>query len=183
MKEAAEIWDEPLDDEENIRNMLAHVPPKEASACESFLVNLGLRSDIRASYERLVTLKDHIRELSRKKYEATDVFVTFETEAGQRKVLHSLSVGVLDLWKWRSDAHISEHCKFRGTEVLSVIEAPEPSAIRWFDLPASEWDIKKGIIMSTLFSLLAIFLSCKFVMWRTSCGGTRSFKREITGIW
>jgi len=74
-------------------------------------------------------------------YKASKVFVTFETEVGQRKCLKALSQGIitsaLDLGKSRMRVNHPEYL-FKDEEglgnVLAVQEAPEPSEIFWEDV-------------------------------------------------
>ena len=74
--------------ESEIRRFLKETKPK--TGFDKFLANLGIDDDIRSKYEEFIELKDKIRLLSKKKFIATDVFVTFETEAAQRKALSLL---------------------------------------------------------------------------------------------
>lgn len=83
---------------------------------------------------QLVEVNKMIEKLSELNFPATRVFVTFETEAAQRRVLSLLSVGSNairrnDVMKVNSRDHL-----FRSNLVLNVKEADEPSTIRWQDL-------------------------------------------------
>jgi hypothetical protein len=103
------------------------------------------------------TLVDHvfrltgeIKELQKERYEATKVFVTFETEEGQRSALSALSVGKLDLMM-NNTGNLAPSAIFRNT-VLKVGEPSEPSAIRWLDLHTS-------IVERIAWRLLNFFLT------------------------
>ena len=87
--------------------------------------------------DRVFELTEEIKELQQEKYDATKVFVTFETEEGQRAALSALSVGKLDTMM--SNTHnLAPSAIFQGT-VLIVEEPSEPSAIRWLDLHTSKF--------------------------------------------
>ena len=97
-----------------MREFVQDIPP--LAGFDKLLSKIGMQVDVRAKYERYLQCKDKIRELSELQYEATDVFVTFETEAAQRKVLKELSVGKLTLARNKSRS-LASYCKFRGTEI------------------------------------------------------------------
>ena len=71
-----------------------------------------------------------------KDYDATSIFVTFETELAQRKALEALMVSKVAIATNDATAltALPESLKFRGTLVLDITEADEPSVIRWKDL-------------------------------------------------
>jgi hypothetical protein len=73
-----------------------------------------------------------IKKLAAQDQHASNVFVTFETEQGQRRALEALSVRRLDLWMNKSN--IPQSLLFRGKHLLAVKEPPEPSSVRWQDL-------------------------------------------------
>jgi len=90
--------------------------------------------------QRLTSINAKIRKLSLRKYPATKVFVTFETEEAQRRILGHLSVGSRtvrrnDVMKLDNPEHL-----FRSALVLNVKEADEPSTVRWHDLSDRRWD-------------------------------------------
>lgn len=70
--------------------------------------------------------EEDIKELSSRDRDVTQVFITFETEAAQRKVLSIMKT---------KDGYDPKYC-FRG-EFLNVGEPAEPSSIRWGDLDDS----------------------------------------------
>lgn len=73
------------------------------------------------------------RQLMEKRFDVSEVFVTFETESAQRRVLRLLTVGKMHVASNNTRALIFEYL-FRGNLVLDIIESVEPSAIRWQDL-------------------------------------------------
>ena len=89
-----------------------------------------------AVYEKIIALDESIEKLQKKNFDVTHIFVTFETEEDQRKVLTKLSLGVLPMLRQRKESLPSE-CLFRGEKVLKVSEPAEPSSIRWQNLDES----------------------------------------------
>lgn len=83
---------------------------------------------------RLVVLTALVQGLAQQDYPVTNVFITFETEADQRKVLSELSLGSLDVSRNNIDALARQEYAFRGEHVLAVSEPEEPNTIRWQDL-------------------------------------------------
>jgi hypothetical protein len=83
-------------------------------------------------FSRLVALDAKVEGLAQLDYPVTNVFITFETEKDQRKVLSSLSVG--SLASHRNDAKALSDPKylFRGQYVLNVSE-PDVS-IEWLQM-------------------------------------------------
>jgi hypothetical protein len=82
---------------------------------------------------KVVVLTAKIQGLAQQDYPATNIFVTFESEAGQRRVLSGLSVGEYAVLRNNANALKDEKYMFRG-RVLQVAEPDEPSSIRWQDM-------------------------------------------------
>jgi hypothetical protein len=88
-------------------------------------------------YKKLKRMNETCRELLQQSYPASAVFVAFQTEECQRRVLKALSVGSIYV-ATNDSSHIEDpNHVFRGKLVLDVEEAVEPSAIRWKDLNKS----------------------------------------------
>ena len=86
--------------------------------------------------DRIFKLTEEIKELQTRHYDVTDIFVTFETEAGQRTALSALKVpGKIDI-AMNNTSRVASSTLFRG-RVLNVEEAPEPNAVRWLDIHVS----------------------------------------------
>lgn len=85
--------------------------------------------------DRVFKLTEEIKELQKEKFDVARVFVTFETEEGQRAALASLAVGRFDIMTNNTSA-VSPSALFKGT-ILRIGEPSEPSAVRWLDLGAS----------------------------------------------
>jgi hypothetical protein len=80
-----------------------------------------------ALVEKISKLTQEIMELQEKNYAATNVFVTFETEEGQRTSLDALNVGYFS-------SSVAPECLFDG-KVLRVTQPTEPNAGKFFN-----WD-------------------------------------------
>jgi len=85
--------------------------------------------------DKVFSLTAQIKELQTEKYDVCKVFVTFETEEGQRAALAALSIGRLDIMM-ANKAACAPSALFRG-QILDLGEPSEPSAVRWLDLGAS----------------------------------------------
>ena len=81
-------------------------------------------------------LREEIQQLqSEGEFDVASVFVTFETEEGQRAALEAPSTGKIYLMS-RNISHAAPGSVFQG-RLLKVYQAAEPSSIRWLDLGAS----------------------------------------------
>jgi len=84
-------------------------------------------------YDKIKKSEEKCGELLEKTYPASAVFVTFETERGQRAALQALSVSQISIATNDTTALPADFL-FRGNMVLDVEEGSEPSVIRWKDL-------------------------------------------------
>eukprot|EP00546_Thalassionema_frauenfeldii_P014586 CAMPEP_0178929534 /NCGR_PEP_ID=MMETSP0786-20121207/20660_1 /TAXON_ID=186022 /ORGANISM="Thalassionema frauenfeldii, Strain CCMP 1798" /LENGTH=762 /DNA_ID=CAMNT_0020605815 /DNA_START=863 /DNA_END=3151 /DNA_ORIENTATION=- len=105
--------------------------------------------DVVELINQLRKVNDSIHKLSTVDFPVTRVYVTFETEAAQRKVLDLLSVGGKaikrkDVMKVEDERHL-----FRSKVVLNIKEADEPSTVRWHDLSDKFWDKFFKMLMTT----------------------------------
>jgi hypothetical protein len=100
-------------------------------------------------------LTKEILELQKEKYNATEVFITFETEEGQRAALSALTVGKINSVLNRTSV-LPPGCLFHG-QILKVMEPEEPNAIRWLDLNATY--IKKISMRTISFLVTCAILS------------------------
>lgn len=108
-----------------------------------------------------------VKGLAQLDYSVTNVFLTFETEDDQRRVLQELSVG---FWQ----AHLNdrkalatpEHL-FRNEHVLYVSEPDEPSTIRWEDLNVSLLQWSKRIVASHIITVIGIVIALFIVRYGT----------------
>ena len=92
-------------------------------------------------FARIKVLESSIVKLAEKKYIVTSVFVTFETEAAQRKVLASMT---------------SREYQFRDSIHLKIQEAVEPSSIRWQYIDVQYWDKVRIIFLTTIATLIGL---------------------------
>jgi hypothetical protein len=119
--------------------------------------------------DKIVKLSEEIKELQKAKYDVSEVFVTFETEEGQRNCLSALSVGRMNIWMNKTDM-ISPSTIFHEN-VLDVTEPKEPNTIRWLDLHVPSW---KKIVQSMINLVLTsgVIVGCGFLvsMTRNSLG-------------
>jgi len=107
-------------------------------------------------YARLVALNAKVQGLAQLDYPVTRVFLCFETEADQRKVLSKLSVGSLKAARNDHSALEDPKYLFRGNTVLSVAEPDEPNTIRWQDLNAGFLERFKQQLLTSLCTVVAI---------------------------
>jgi len=98
--------------------------------------------------EKESEIVDKIKAL-REESKVTSVFVTFDTEKSQRKVLKKLSVARFQEKNMESDK------MYQGT-VLRVVEPDEPVSIRWLDLDDSfmRQNVLKFITLIISFGLI-----------------------------
>lgn len=96
------------------------------------------------------------KKLQKKKYKATHVFITFETEEGQRAALTALSIGKMDVWLNNTCA-VAPNVLFRG-KLLKAEEPTEPSAVRWLDMNVSNFRkiIQRSVTFFLTLGLIAL---------------------------
>lgn len=104
--------------------------------------------------DRVFQLTDEIKELQTKTYEVSKVFITFETEEGQRAALSALAIGRLDIMN--NIASVAPSAIFQD-QLLSVGEPVEPSAVRWLDLSATK--LRKGFMRGLNLVLTLLIVS------------------------
>ena len=163
-----------IDDEDEVRVAIAQIHKEQeleskgflALACDCFgicqilhLFNLFLPPE--TLVDKLVKITSEIEELEKLRYNVTQVFVTFETEEGQRSCLTALSVSKIALWCNRTDT-LPPSAIFEG-RVLDVSEPKEPNTIRWLDLHVAP--LKKVVQRTiTLAVTSAIVVFCGFLV-------------------
>lgn len=136
-----------MEDEDLVRSAVAHLileKESEPKGCITRLlyglvfpilnlVNMFLPPQVLV--DKAFRLREEIQELQKHTYNVTQVYVTFETEEGQRAALASLAVSRLDLLM-NNKAGSAPSAIFHG-RILKVEEPTEPSAVRWLDLSAA----------------------------------------------
>ena len=119
--------------------------------------------DVRTSHPSLARKCDAADTNCRKlleaaSYQATRIFITFETEQAQRAALAALSVSQLAVATNDARRLPAEHV-FRTQTVLQVVESMEPSAVRWRDLNETKWVRTFQKLAARLVTLILIGLS------------------------
>ena len=132
-------------DEEVKREIDAHIVERELmergflQSCWGCLVvrpllrPLNFFLPVEVLMERIEKITDQVKEAQKKKYPVSKVFVTFETEEGQRTALSALTCSKLDVHLQRKNA-IDPNALFQGEKVLKVSKPTEPNSVRWLDL-------------------------------------------------
>jgi hypothetical protein len=73
-------------------------------------------------------------DLCQRDYDASEVFVVYETESFQQEALKHLQVPLWQVYLNNTSALQKKEYAFRGRKVLLAVEPPEPSSVRWPDL-------------------------------------------------
>ena len=100
------------------------------------LKKLGVVQEAETLLEKIHSLTKEIRELQKETYEVSKVYVTFETEEGQRAALAALSASKIDVIMNNMEK-APPGTVFHG-RVLRIVEPTEPNAVRWTDLSATK---------------------------------------------
>ena len=107
-------------------------------------------------HAELLKLEAKIKDMLISEYPLSSVFITFETETTQRRVLRALT---------QDEGKSPGKRKYffrENFEPLRVFEAPEPSAVRWQDLSYSTCSIIVSLIIPSLFTMLLLVGSTFF---------------------
>lgn len=105
---------------------------------QKLLFGTGEAADIRAKIRALDEEINDLSDLAKHNYVVSEVFVTFESEASQRRALRALSVSTLaPAMATIGRVVLPDNLLFRGRHLLRVTEAPEPTAVRWEELDAT----------------------------------------------
>jgi hypothetical protein len=115
---------------------------------------------------KLLQIDDKIQKMvtgTKNISQASKVFVVFEKEASQRRCLVQLTVGTIPAMMDVSASMAKRHI-FRGTNVLDVCEAPEPTDVIWENL---EVTFKHMVIeQSVTFTLsMGIIALCAYLIY------------------
>jgi hypothetical protein len=170
-----------MDDEDMVRSAVAKLIQERDSEKQGILkrivkctilpilhkANLFLPAE--KLVDKLFTLTNEIKELQAKEYQVSSVFVTFETEEGQRAALEALSVGKLDLMM-QNKAKVAPSAVFHG-RVLKVVETTEPSAVRWREQGTSTLERNVMRAVNLMITMAMVSLSGYLVsLTRTQYG-------------
>ena len=96
------------------------------------LRRFGLALTEEMLWKRIKTSTTEIQELQQQEYQASAVYVTFETEEGQRTALAAMRASETELITNKA-INLDPSNLFYG-QVLRLEEAPEPNSVRWRDL-------------------------------------------------
>jgi hypothetical protein len=116
------------------------------------------------------------------------VYITFETEQGQRTAMEALNVSRTESLA-NTAIGLDPSALFRG-KVLNVDEAPEPTAVRWLDLNYSSVSMAMRTSFTLIVTLGLVALSAFILhMCRTRVGtmlyavilSTLNFVRNFIG--
>ena len=100
--------------------------------------------------------------LTKKSYDVTNVFITFEKERHKRIVLEKMALNRKHVRKQKSSGLPSNNFVFRK-KVLLIREADEPSAVRWADLNTNLEFRRMTTIVSSLATILFLYLAVAVV--------------------
>lgn len=92
---------------------------------------IGLIHAAETLLEKVNSLTEEIKEFQKRRYEVSKVFVTFETEEGQRAAMAALSVRRIDISM--NNVEKAPPCAVFHDRVLRVVQPTEPSAVRFMD--------------------------------------------------
>lgn len=135
---------------------IAAAKERERSAIGSLLA--GLSPGIPEIFSRMAVLTAKVQGLAQQSYPVTNVFIVFEKEADQRRVLSELSVGQVNIDANRTSSVRNVKYLFRAERVLSVHEPEEPDSIRWEDLNIGFFDRMKQQFFTALATVAALVL-------------------------
>jgi hypothetical protein len=156
----------PLEDETAVRGAVGRIVLERQSERQGYLVTyfsclvlpifnyFNMLLPVEKLADKVFTLKDEINELQKEKYHVASVFVTFETEEGQRAALSAMSTGKLNTLLNNTNA-VTPSIVFQD-RVLRVREPTEPSSVRWLDLGVSTIRKVLGRVVNFGITLLLV---------------------------
>lgn len=120
--------------------------------------------------------------MTKKSYDVTNVFITFEKERHKRVVLEKMALNRRHVRRKDSSGLKSKNFVFRKKKILLIREAHEPSAIRWADLNTNLEFRRTTTIVSGLATVLFLYFAVGVVQkWsRLTTWGSSYLVR---GIW
>lgn len=128
-----------FDDKEEVEKMIEDVTKRQeektsciGTLCNPFLRCLGFGKTERELWERYQSTTEAIKELQKEDFDVSAVYITFETEQGQRTALEALNASRTELLA-NTAIGLDPSALFHD-RVLNVEEASEPTAVRWLDL-------------------------------------------------
>lgn len=116
---------------------------------------LGIALTEETLWKRIRTTTEEIKKLQQEEYQAAAVYVTFETEEGQRTALAALKASQTEIIT-NKPITLDASCLFQE-HVLHIEEAPSVTAVRWKDLHYTRTGVWLRVIISCIitFGLVA----------------------------
>lgn len=142
-------------------------------------IPVGTEKKSPSLFKKLTQIDATCRMLLEQTYPTSAIFVTFQKEQAQRLAMKTLQIGQLNVVNNRTELLEPKQC-FRGNLVLDVLEAPEPSAIRWQDLDESKIQKYCERIFTSLLSFGVILIGFWFVNQAYATGDVGLAATEIT---
>lgn len=128
-----------LDDKAKVEKLVDEITTRQEKSQSSFeklvhpiLRRFGFSTTDRELWERYQSTTEAIKSLQKEEYKVSAVYITFETEQGQRNTLEALNASRTELLANKAIG-LDPSALFRDT-VLHVTKASEPTAVRWLDL-------------------------------------------------
>ena len=157
-----------FDDHEEVENLVEEITKRREKKkscleklCNPILRCIGMGKTEQEIWQRYQSTTEAIKELQKENFDVSAVYITFETEQGQRNALEAMNASRTELLTSRAIS-LDSTALFRG-RVLNVEEAPEPTAVRWLDLSYSSLSM---IIRTslTLCLILAFTTASAFIL-------------------
>lgn len=157
-----------MDDEDLVRTLVAGIVREQEAepkgcigsiiGCVTPILNIfGMLLPPDKLVDKVFALTQEIKELQKEKYDVVKVYVTFETEEGQRSALETLAVGKIDSAR-NNTSSVAGGFVFRD-RVLKIEEPCEPNAVRWLDLGAGTFRRIFARVVNIIITGAAILLS------------------------
>jgi hypothetical protein len=125
-------------------------------------------------YGKIVEIDEQVKDMMKKQYAVSQVFVTFDTEHAQRETLKECSMTNFN--KLRGSVHIG------GEIELKVSEPMEPDTIRWADLDETRLERLKWRLFADSLTLLFIVFDFFFLIYVKREFGSGMFGLAVTGM-
>lgn len=125
---------------------------------------LMMSYDPEGLHTKIKELDENIRASVKQRYNLSQVFVTFDTEEGQRNALRKLEISTFDSLH-NNKSVVPEEYLFKGKHMLRLSEPAEPNTIRWTDLDETILVRMKARLHSSF--LMAIFILFDVILLNT----------------
>ena len=172
------IADIDFDDKDEMEKMVEEITTRRekktsclGKLCNPLLRCCGFGKTEQELWQRYQSTTEAIKELQKEEFGVSAVYITFETEQGQRTALEALNASRTELLANRAIT-LDPSALFRNT-VLSVDEASEPTAVRWLDLNCSYMSMVVRTSLTLVVTLGLVALSAFILqLCRTNVGTT-----------